>query len=147
MSGPIITNNLVYYEIFHYSLYLLVFQFNSPLMNINMKGGHMTMLHKMIIIKKFPLAPMGILAPGSAHARPSARPHIATSGNFLAHVSAESPSNISPNQKSYPKFQNPRTNFAIFNQKNFKKPKNDLQGVSEFFGVLISPFLFRINPL
>jgi hypothetical protein len=45
---------------------------------------------------KFPLAPMGVLAPGSAHARPSARPPIDTSGNFSAHVSAESPSNISP---------------------------------------------------
>ena len=46
---------------------------------------------------KFPLAPMGVLAPGSAHARPSPRPHIDTSGNFPAHMSAESPSNISPN--------------------------------------------------
>ena len=46
---------------------------------------------------KFPLAPMGVLAPGSAHARPSARPPIDTSGNFQAHMSAESPSNISPN--------------------------------------------------
>jgi hypothetical protein len=33
---------------------------------------------------------MGVLAPGSAHARPSARPPIDTSGNFPAHVSAES---------------------------------------------------------
>ena len=47
--------------------------------------------------EKFPLAPMGVLAPGSAHARPSARHPIDTSGNFPAHVSAESPSNISPN--------------------------------------------------
>ena len=31
---------------------------------------------------------MGVLAPGSAHARPSARPPIDTSGNFPAHVSA-----------------------------------------------------------
>jgi hypothetical protein len=36
----------------------------------------------------FPLVPMGVLAPGSAHARPSARPPINTSGNFPAHVSA-----------------------------------------------------------
>ena len=36
---------------------------------------------------KFPLAPMGVLAPGSAHARPSARPPIDTSGNFSAHMS------------------------------------------------------------
>ena len=37
--------------------------------------------------KKFLLVPMGVLAPGSAHARPSARPPIDTSGNFSAHMS------------------------------------------------------------
>ena len=36
---------------------------------------------------KFLLAPMGVLAPGSAHARPPARPPIDTSGNFSAHMS------------------------------------------------------------
>ena len=36
---------------------------------------------------KFPLAPMGALAPGSAHARPSAQVPIDTSGIFLAQVS------------------------------------------------------------
>ena len=46
---------------------------------------------------KFPLEPMGVLAHGSAHVRPSARPPIDTSGNFLAHMSAETPSKISPN--------------------------------------------------
>ena len=40
---------------------------------------------------------MGVLALGYAHARPSAQPPIDTSGNFPAHMSAESPSNISPN--------------------------------------------------
>ena len=35
---------------------------------------------------------MGVLDSGSAHARPSARPPINTSGNFPAHISAESPS-------------------------------------------------------
>ena len=40
---------------------------------------------------------MGVLAPWSAHARPSARPPIDVSWNFLAHVSAESPLNISSN--------------------------------------------------
>ena len=33
---------------------------------------------------KFPLAPMGVLAPGSAHTRPSAQPPIDTSGIFFA---------------------------------------------------------------
>ena len=36
---------------------------------------------------EFPLAPMGVLAHGSAHARPSAEPPIDTSGNFSAHMS------------------------------------------------------------
>ena len=49
------------------------------------------------LLQKFLLTPMGVLAPKSAHARPSAQPPIDTSGNFSAHVSAESPSNISPN--------------------------------------------------
>ena len=47
--------------------------------------------------REFPLAPMGVLAPVSAHAGPSAQPPIGTSGNFPARVSAELPSNISPN--------------------------------------------------
>ena len=46
---------------------------------------------------KFPLTPMGVLAPVSAHAGPSAQPPIDVSGNFPAHVSAELPSNIFPN--------------------------------------------------
>ena len=46
---------------------------------------------------KFPLTPIGVLAPGSAHVRPSTRPPIDMSRNFPAHMSAESPSNISPN--------------------------------------------------
>jgi hypothetical protein len=46
--------------------------------------------------KKIPLVPMGVLPPGSAHARPSAGPPIDTSGNFPAHVSAESLFEISP---------------------------------------------------
>ena len=46
---------------------------------------------------EFPLAPMGVLATVSAHARHSARPPIDTSRNVPAHMSADSPSNISPN--------------------------------------------------
>ena len=37
-------------------------------------------------VNKFPLAPMGALAPGSAHARPSAQAPIDTKGNFSAQV-------------------------------------------------------------
>jgi hypothetical protein len=40
---------------------------------------------------------MGVLATWSAHARPTARPHIDTSGHFPVRVSAESQSNISAN--------------------------------------------------
>ena len=40
---------------------------------------------------------MGVLATGSVHARPYARPPIDTGEIFLVSVSAESPSNISPN--------------------------------------------------
>ena len=40
---------------------------------------------------------MGVLAPVSAHAGLSAQPPIGTSGIFPARVSAESPSNVSPN--------------------------------------------------
>ena len=58
---------------------------------------HRRMTHEKKEVLKFPLAPMGVLAPVSAHARHSAQPPIDTSGNFPAHVSAESPSNISPN--------------------------------------------------
>ena len=47
--------------------------------------------------EKFTLAPMGVLAPRSVHARPSAQPPIDASGNFLARMSAGWPSNISPN--------------------------------------------------
>ena len=50
-----------------------------------------------IIYKYFPLTPMGVLVPGSAHAILSTGPPINMSGNYLAHMSAESPSNISPN--------------------------------------------------
>ena len=54
---------------------------------------------------------MGVLAPGSAHTKPSAQPPIAMSVNFLTHVSAELQTSPPTTQKLYLKFQNPRTNF------------------------------------
>ena len=45
----------------------------------------------------FPLALMGVLAPGSAHAWPSTQPPIDTSGNFSAHMFAKSASKTSLN--------------------------------------------------
>ena len=44
-------------------------------------------LYKKQLKQKFTLAPMGVLAPGSAHAIPTAQPLINTSGNFLVHMS------------------------------------------------------------
>ena len=64
------------------------------------------------ITQKFPLASMGVLAPGSAHARPSARPPIDTRKKFR-HTCLHSHLQTSPPtpQKSYQKFRNPRTTF------------------------------------
>ena len=60
-------------------------------LNVMISNGYMdSTCQKAFIEGKIPLAPMGVLAPRSAHVRPSARPPIDTSGNFPAHVSAES---------------------------------------------------------
>ena len=63
--------------------------------------------------RKFPLAPMGVLAPWSAHARPSARPP-STLAEIFRHPCLQSHLQTSPPtpQKSYQKFQNPRTTFC-----------------------------------
>jgi hypothetical protein len=82
--------------------------------------------YRIIKTIRIPLAPRGDLAPGSAQARPSAWPLIDTSGNFPVHVSAETPSKISP-----------WTTFEIF-KKTFKKTKKRLPGEpledSDFLG-------------
>ena len=65
--------------------------YDNPLLGFS-NGGKKRKKKKRKIYKKFPLAPMGVLAPRSAHARPSARPPIDTSGNFPPPVSAEWPS-------------------------------------------------------
>ena len=64
--------------------------------------------------KEFPLAPMGVLAPGSAHGRPY--PTLgppSTLAKILWHTCLQSHLQTSPPtpQKSYPKFRNPRTTF------------------------------------
>jgi hypothetical protein len=100
--------------------------------------------------KEFPLMLMGILAPGSEHARPSARPPIDSSRNcwrkcLKSHLQTSPPTP----HKSYLKFRNPSTTFGIFLNKIFKKTKNSPlsgpggRGVSEFFQGLISPFFVR----
>ena len=63
----------------------------------------------------FPLEFPLVLAPGSAHARPSTQPPIKTSGNFKAHLSANSLSNISPNcSEVITKFSEPLDNFGKY---------------------------------
>ena len=56
----------------------------SPPPNVTC-GGHIIQPSR----TEIPLAPMGVLAPGSAHARPSAQPPIDTSRNFSAHMGGE----------------------------------------------------------
>ena len=77
------------------------------------------------LLEKFLPTPMGVLATGSGHARPSARPPIYMSGNFPAHMSAESPSNISSNTSEViSDVSEPYDNFWNFQKKILKKPKN-----------------------
>ena len=61
------------------SLGLILRKIPTGLVHVGMK--------KCITMIKIPLAPMGVLAPESAHVRPSARPPIDTSGNFSEHMS------------------------------------------------------------
>ena len=53
-------------------------------------------IREMKFIWKFPLTPIGILAPGSTNAAPYAQSPIDMSRNFTPYISAESSSNISP---------------------------------------------------
>ena len=66
---------------------------------------------------KFLLKPIGVLATGSLHARPFARPPIDMSGN------------------SYPKLQNHKTTFVIF-----VKPKKRHRGLGGEGGPYNNPF-------
>ena len=63
---------------------------------------------------KIPLAPMGLLTPGSAHAWPSARPPINTIRIFPAHLSSKSPLKNLPNPSEViPKVLEPTTTFEM----------------------------------
>ena len=76
-----------------------------------------------------------------------------TWAEFFRHTCLQSHLPTSPPtpQKSYPKFQNPRTNFEIFNFNFFFKPKNDPQGarggLQIFWGVNISFFCENKPPV
>ena len=80
----------------------LLFFFRGPCKNLEpydnpfwgfSNGGNNKKTRK----QEIPLAPMGVLAPGSAHARPSARPPIDTSGNFSGTRVCRVTFKISPN--------------------------------------------------
>ena len=49
----------------------------------------LTKIELLLAKEKISLPPKGVLAPGSAHARPSAQPPIDPSGNFSPQVSVE----------------------------------------------------------
>ena len=93
-------------------------------------------------VMKFPLAPMGVLAPVSAHAGHSAQTPIDTSGNFPAPVSAEWSSNISPSPSKM--FQTPTTTPCRFSPKLGFCPPNLGRGgavkiFKNFFWSIFSP--------
>jgi hypothetical protein len=77
--------------------------------------GRMTDITEMLYQKlsEYPLALMGVLTPGSAHARPSARPPINTTRKYFRCTCLQSHLQTSPPtpQKSYLKFRDPRTTF------------------------------------
>jgi hypothetical protein len=93
------------------------------------------------MLKTFPLAPMGVLAPHLHTLDVAARPSINTSEICLAHLFAESPLNISPNLSEVIS-KVPET-FEFF-KKNIKRPKNGPSrgpgGVSKKCWWLISTF-------
>ena len=70
-------------------------------------------------IVKIPLASMGVLAPRSAHARPSARPPIDTSGNLSAHISGGGGGKLSDSFliNFLAKLENSK-HFSFFSKKN-----------------------------
>ena len=79
------------------------------------------------IVKKNPLAPMGVLAPVSAHGTLRSAP-IGTSGNFPARVSAES---ISPN-------------FPIFGQNRVNR---GCRGIPKYFFHWIPNIFITYKPM
>ena len=76
-------------------------------MNI-MSGDNSKVRVSMMGDWKFPVTPMGVLAPGSAHARPWAE--IVGRTCLQNHLRTSPPTP----QKSYPKFRDPRTTFEFF---------------------------------
>jgi hypothetical protein len=71
---------------------------------------------------KFPLAPIGVLASGSVHTRPSAQPNIDISEKISADMTAKSPSNIFPDPSEV------STLGQLLKKKTFVRP-NKVRGV------------------
>ena len=84
---------------------------------------------------KIPLVPMGVLAPGSAAAWLSTQPPIDTNRIFLAHMSAKSPSKISPNPLEV------ISSFGTLGQLLKKKKNGKVRGVGG-----VPEFLLDCNP-
>jgi hypothetical protein len=65
--------------------------------------------HQILLISiiEFPLAPMGVLAPGTAHARPLTQHPIDTSGNFSVQCLGGGGGKTFEKFKSHARFQNP----------------------------------------
>ena len=92
---------------------------------------------------------MGVLVPGSVHEGPSARPPINMSGNFAAHVSEESPSNISRN---FSVLVSKVSEFSKLQKTNKKKtlkkaPRGARGGPQYFLGVIIYFFAWYKHPV
>ena len=75
---------------------------------------HSTITRLILLHFKFPLTPMGVLAPGSAHAEPSAQPLIDVRRNFPVCMSAESPSNISLSPEQGPPLTGAEIPFVLY---------------------------------
>ena len=69
--------------------------------------------------------PMGVLAPRSAHVRPYAWPPIDMRRNVQAHVSAESPSNISTNTSDGPAKNSSPTGSLHCGTESYYKTQDD----------------------
>jgi hypothetical protein len=95
----------------------------------------------------FPQVLMGVLAHVSAHTRPYTRPPINTSGNFPAHLSAESHSNLPQPLRSHIRSFGTLRQLLKFSKYKLKMPPRGPGGVSKnCWGVNISFFEFYFLP-
>ena len=105
------------------------------------RGLNLTLFENLRVL--IPLTPMGVLAPGSAHERPSAQPPM-----DMTHMSASSPSNISPN---YLELISKGSEISKIKKLKEKRTLSGLEVVPNIFfwggGGVFSPFKVSINTL